>query len=311
MRLYVNLDTQRLIEGPFFNNPVSSLSVPRSASVPLWVQFVSNGAVVDPETTTAAISSSSVAVATVITTSVAHGFSSGDTVVIVGHAGSTPSLDGAHVVTVLGPASFSVPVTVTAAGSSGTAVRTVDLALRFTAKTAGKFDEDPSMASLSAFTKSGSGTSTIFKGACNFITTGLNTLLGINPPATGDDQVQAELMAEFSWGGTDPGKVNWIEFFVRNDLYKTGEGAPATTGGANGETAIPSGASSVSVTFASPMASAGWHFLGAPVVINTTDGAPLGIFAVTMTARSANGFTVGLSAATDSGNYKLGWVVAV
>lgn len=72
---------------------------------------------------TAAIVSSSVANPSVITTSAAHGFSTGDTVVISGHSGSTPSLNASHVITVITSTTFSVPVNVTAGGTGGKATR--------------------------------------------------------------------------------------------------------------------------------------------------------------------------------------------
>lgn len=72
-----------------------------------------------------AIATSSVANPTVITTMTPHGLTSGDTVAIAGHTGSTPAVDGSRVVTVLGPSSFSIPVNVTVAGAGGTVTRTL------------------------------------------------------------------------------------------------------------------------------------------------------------------------------------------
>lgn len=70
-----------------------------------------------------AVSSSSVANPSVITTGAAHGFLTGHQVAIAGHAGSTPSINGTHVVTVLSPTTFSIPVNVTVGGTGGTATR--------------------------------------------------------------------------------------------------------------------------------------------------------------------------------------------
>jgi uncharacterized phiE125 gp8 family phage protein len=69
--------------------------------------------------------SSSVAVPTVLETSTPHGLVSGDTVAIASHTGSTPALDGAHVVTVIDTLHVSVPVAVTGAGAGGTLTRTI------------------------------------------------------------------------------------------------------------------------------------------------------------------------------------------
>lgn len=65
------------------------------------------------------IVSSSVAAATVITTTAAHGLTTGMTVTIVGHTGSIPSVDGTYVVTVTGVNTFTIPKTVTVAGTGG------------------------------------------------------------------------------------------------------------------------------------------------------------------------------------------------
>lgn len=72
----------------------------------------------------ATVSTSSAANPSVITTAAAHGFLSGDTVLIAGHSGSTPSINSSHVVTVTGTTTFTIPVNVTVGGTGGTATRT-------------------------------------------------------------------------------------------------------------------------------------------------------------------------------------------
>ena len=69
------------------------------------------------------IATSSVANPTVITTVVPHGLTTGDVVVITGHAGSTPAINGAYTVTVTGSSTFTIPVNVTVSGTGGTVVR--------------------------------------------------------------------------------------------------------------------------------------------------------------------------------------------
>jgi hypothetical protein len=64
-----------------------------------------------------------VAAASVITTDEAHGFTTGQTVTISGVTGSTPDINGSHVITVLSETTFSIPVTVTVAGSGGTVIQ--------------------------------------------------------------------------------------------------------------------------------------------------------------------------------------------
>lgn len=63
------------------------------------------------------ISANSVAAATVVT-SLGHGLETGDTIVIYG-SNSTPTIDGSRVVTRVSDDTFTVPVTVTVAGTAG------------------------------------------------------------------------------------------------------------------------------------------------------------------------------------------------
>jgi len=68
-----------------------------------------------------AITSSSVANPTVITTSTTHGLTTGNKVYIVGHAGSTPSINSTvYVATVTSTTTFTIPVNVTVGGTGGT-----------------------------------------------------------------------------------------------------------------------------------------------------------------------------------------------
>lgn len=69
----------------------------------------------------ATVATSSAANPSVITTSAPHGFTSGETVTIAGHSGSTPVINGAHVATVTGPTTFTIPVNVSVGGTGGTA----------------------------------------------------------------------------------------------------------------------------------------------------------------------------------------------
>lgn len=65
------------------------------------------------------ITSNSQAAASVVTTPVAHGLTTGDTVLIAGVSGSSPTINGERTVTVLTSTTFSVPVD-TSAGTGGT-----------------------------------------------------------------------------------------------------------------------------------------------------------------------------------------------
>lgn len=75
-----------------------------------------------------AVTSSSIANPSVITTATPHGFPNGCTVTIGGHTGSTPDINGDHVITVLTSTTFSIPVNVTVAGAGGFATRATDTA---------------------------------------------------------------------------------------------------------------------------------------------------------------------------------------
>jgi hypothetical protein len=69
----------------------------------------------------AVIVSSSVANPTVITTEEAHDFANGNTAVIADHEDSAPAISGSYVVSSVTEKTFTIPVTVTTAGSGGTA----------------------------------------------------------------------------------------------------------------------------------------------------------------------------------------------
>ena len=75
-----------------------------------------------PSATTVAITSSSVANPTVITTTAPHGLTVGDVVqvIIAGHSGSTPTINGTRLATVTGASTFTIPVNVSVGGTGGT-----------------------------------------------------------------------------------------------------------------------------------------------------------------------------------------------
>ncbi len=90
-----------------------------------------------PATPFSTISSSSTGNPTTITTSTSHRLSAGDTVVITGHTGSTPTLNGRYTVsTVPSATTFTLAVNVTAGGSGGLVYR-VDPIISIVSSTAG------------------------------------------------------------------------------------------------------------------------------------------------------------------------------
>ena len=70
------------------------------------------------------IDTSSVANPTVITTVDPHGLLTGDSVLIAGHTGSTPAVDGEYTVTYVSDTEFTIPVNVGTGGTGGTVQRT-------------------------------------------------------------------------------------------------------------------------------------------------------------------------------------------
>lgn len=61
---------------------------------------------------------------TEIATDGAHGLVTGDSVVIAGHSGSTPDINGEYTVTVTGTDTFTIPVEVSGDGTGGTVTKT-------------------------------------------------------------------------------------------------------------------------------------------------------------------------------------------
>lgn len=113
MLIFVDPDSQAIIEQPGVLSSPGSISVPRASNVPILVQFVRNGAIFDPEAQTANILTSSVASDTVVTTDGPHGFSNGDVVVIEGHTGKP------HVIL---SSSIASPTLITTADAHGFSV---------------------------------------------------------------------------------------------------------------------------------------------------------------------------------------------
>lgn len=74
----------------------------------------------DVRARSAVIATSSLANPSVITTTGPHGLTSGQKVVIAGHSGSTPSINGQQTATVISPTTFSIAVNVSAGGTGGT-----------------------------------------------------------------------------------------------------------------------------------------------------------------------------------------------
>lgn len=82
----------------------------------------------DPAARSVGIASSSIANPSVITTTKPHRLTNGQKVVITGHSGSSPTINGEHVATVTGTTTFTIPVNVTTGGTGGTLVPSNTLA---------------------------------------------------------------------------------------------------------------------------------------------------------------------------------------
>lgn len=360
MRLFVNTDQQLLTEVAGTSQAVQLLSTPRSANVPLILQFTQNGQVYEPdpvdltvadeaerfhlaEGTAQTITTSSLSSSACVISAAAHGMLTGDSCVISGNADTAPDINGTHVITYIDENSFSIPVVTTVGGTGGTATKLVgaslgqfilqtdtldrwkvisvadldsvagylasNLTIKWLVKETLKFD-GPAMAMLTDFAKSGTGSSTQYKGFVNYITTGINTALHIDSSTTNDVE-QVFCMAQISWDGIDSGKTGWINHAIRNDLTRDEDVVPAQLGVKYAKTAIVNGNDFVEVTFGVPYNTANWHFVGSPVISNLIDATPLGIMVVGLTSRSGTGFTIKLSTAVDTSNYKLEWVAAL
>jgi hypothetical protein len=77
----------------------------------------------DPSQTVIPITSNSIANPSVVTTTVPHGLTTGDIILISGVSTSSPTINGQRAVTVISTTTFSVPVNVTVAGTGGSFVR--------------------------------------------------------------------------------------------------------------------------------------------------------------------------------------------
>jgi hypothetical protein len=79
------------------------------------------------------LNAATVANPSVITTTAAHGFATGQSVTISGSSGTTPSLDGTYTITVINSTTFSIPLNVTVSSSpTGTILNTTQPALTVT-----------------------------------------------------------------------------------------------------------------------------------------------------------------------------------
>jgi uncharacterized protein (UPF0303 family) len=81
-----------------------------------------------PNPVSSGITTSSAENPSIITTATNHGLVSGDSVRISGHTGSTPSINGVHIVTRINDTQVSIPVDVTVGGSGGTITRRLNRA---------------------------------------------------------------------------------------------------------------------------------------------------------------------------------------
>jgi hypothetical protein len=114
-----NADAEYVVAGQVDRGTIIQDWVPKSAN---WNTFTDGQSVdhtLSPTNQAIPITSNSIAAATVITTPVPHKLTTNDVVLISGVATSTPTINGQQTVTVLSPTTFSVPITVTLAGTGG------------------------------------------------------------------------------------------------------------------------------------------------------------------------------------------------
>jgi hypothetical protein len=107
------------VDGRLYEGHILHAQIPETADFNTESTAIDNGHAADAVT----ISSSSVANPTVITTAAPHELVTGDVVLIAGHTGSTPAVDGVRTVTVVSPTTFTVAVNVSVGGTGGTVQR--------------------------------------------------------------------------------------------------------------------------------------------------------------------------------------------
>lgn len=121
-------NTQYIISGKAEKGQVIQDLVPYTAT---W-STATGGAVapdtpvdytLDPSNRAIPIVSNTIANPTVVTTTVAHGLTTGQVILISGVSGGTPTINGSRVVTVISPTTFSIPVNASGGGTGGQLVK--------------------------------------------------------------------------------------------------------------------------------------------------------------------------------------------
>lgn len=177
-----------------------------------------------PASSTVAITSSSVANPSVITTAVAHGLDDTQQVRIVGHANSTPDINTWWEITLINSTTFSIPVNVTVGGTGGTLAifDSTEPAIEFSLPNAG--GTDPRWELL--LTEGGSLAIAYKDGATDYAAIEVNRApsfgMGFHLPAHGNDTNGGGFDYK---EGSDPGTRH---FFLRTRAPAAGGTAPAT-----------------------------------------------------------------------------------
>jgi hypothetical protein len=133
----------------------------------LPIEITPENNLIDFSVASSAITSSSVASPTVITAT-GHGFATGDVVVISGHSGSVPDINGQHTITVTGANTFTVGEHVTTGGTGGVAVSKASALVATVAP------------GIYEFGLGQSGTSSQERGLANAICTAMDTAAGVS-----------------------------------------------------------------------------------------------------------------------------------
>ncbi len=101
------------------NNPAIIFNSPTGDTANITVSKSGGDFIVGFNLSLITITSNTQAATTVVTTATEHGFTTGDTVNIPNNNGSNADISGDHVVTVLSPTTFSIPIDCTTAGGTG------------------------------------------------------------------------------------------------------------------------------------------------------------------------------------------------
>lgn len=194
MRIYVNPDLGIIVDQPLVFTPMGSLSIPRSATARLDVQFVQDGSVFDPDESQAGGLLTKGITYKIVT------YVSGDDFTNLGAASNATGI--VFTATDETPTDWENESVLKECNASG-----VTFALSWLVK---QSYTGTTLASISPFTKFGIEEHTIFSGQCSYQTSDLDVLFG--------GAASIDLLGQLSWVGGSAGEAGIIAVTLKNDL---------------------------------------------------------------------------------------------